>query len=486
MYLNEQKRKREKKDAKITEVMKVIAIDLGATSGRVMVVTHKGGLFSLDECARFLNKTYTDEKGYLRWDFPYLLENVKSGIKEALKKHPDAASIGIDTWGVDYGLIKDGKLISDPVCYRDAHSFVSQKETLQKMPFSKIYELTGIQNLHFNTIYQLGCDPNDSNNADSLLLIPDLLAYFLTGEKKMEETNASTTSLYSYERREVIKELLDLSKTPANLFPPMIFPGEKYGCLIDECLPDSSYKRIPVLAVPTHDTASAVLGASGSGDFAYISSGTWSLIGTELDHKIANDKSREYNFTNEIGYNHTIRFLKNEMGMFLVNEIRNDYRNKGIDIGVDDIVPLVNEAKDMPFLIDVDDPIFEQPNDMLAKLDSYLKKHDIDVEMSPGETIKLIYKSMAEKYAAVIKRLEELTSKKITSILIVGGGNQASLLNQYIADATGKIVITGASEATVLGNALAQFIALKDVVDVKTGREEIAASFPKKEYFPQK
>ncbi len=466
--------------------MKVIAVDLGATSGRVMAVTHENGRFRIEECARFLNKTHIDEKGYLRWDFSYLLDNVKNGIKEALRKHPDVASIGIDTWGVDYGLLKNGKLIDDPICYRDAHSFESQERMLKKMPFSKIYELAGIQNIHLNTLYQLGADPRNPKEADTLLLMPDLLAYFLTGAKRMEETNASTTSLYSYEKRQVLNELLSLADVPSGLFPPMIFPGEKYGCLLKECLPDSLDKQIDVIAVATHDTASAVLAASGTGDFAYISSGTWSLIGTELDHKIANEKSREYNFTNEIGYDHSIRFLKNEMGMFILNEIRSDYKKKGIDIKVDDIVPLSEKAKDMPFAIDIDDPIFEQPGEMLRKLDEYLKKKGIDVTMTPGETIKLIYRSMAKKYDAVIKQLEELTEKRLTSILIVGGGNQASLLNQYIANQTQKPVVTGPSEATVVGNALAQFIALKDVKDVATGREQIAASFPARVYYPKK
>ncbi len=463
---------------------KVIAVDLGATSGRVMVITHNNHRFSLEEIARFPNRTYTDKKGYLRWDFSYLLSNVKEGIFAALEKHPDVSSIGIDTWGVDYGLLKDEELVADPICYRDLHSFASQEKILSEVPFSSIYSLTGIQNLHFNTIYQLAADPTDFSNVNDLLLVPDLIAFFLTGAKKMEETNASTTSLYLRNEGKISEQLLSLAHVPPSIFPPMIHAGEMYGYLKEEYAPSSLKKRIPVIAAPTHDTASAVLGAAGVGNFAYISSGTWSLIGTELQEPIMNEQSRAYNFTNEIGYGHTIRFLKNTMGMFLLNEIRNDYKKKGLDIKVEDIVPLAEKAKDVGFYLDVDDPLFEQPGDMLSKLNQYLKQNHCDVVLSIGETIKLIYRSMAKKYNAIIKQLEELAHIKMDSILIVGGGNQASLLNQYIADECNIDVITGASEATIMGNALAQFIALKEIASVEEGRKDIHGSFPSSIFRP--
>lgn len=466
--------------------MKVIAIDLGATSGRVMTITHANHCFSVEENARFLNRTYLDENGYLRWDFSYLFAQIKDGLFKALEKHPDASSVGIDTWGVDYGLIKDGKLINDPICYRDDHSFVSQKEVLSKTSFSHIYSLVGIQNLHFNTIYQLAADQTDFSKVDSLLLIPDLIAYFLTGAKRMEETNASTTSLYDASSRSVLDELLALSSAPKRVFAPLIFAGEKYGNLKKEFLPSNRQKDIPVLAVPTHDTASAVLGASGEGHFAYISSGTWSLVGTELDKPIMTKKSEQYNFTNEIGYSHSVRFLKNTMGMFLLNELRNDYKKKGIDIATKDIASLGGGAKDVDFVLDVDDPTFEKPGDMLNKLDAYLKRNGITAELTPGEVIRLVYRSMAKKYHKIILELEELTGNKMNSILVVGGGNQASLLNQFIADECKIEVITGASEATIMGNALAQFIALGEISSVEEGRKDIKESFPSYVYQPKR
>ncbi len=466
--------------------MKTIAVDLGATSGRVMCIDHRDGHFFLEEDARFLNKTYIDSNGYLRWDFSYLLENVINGIRTALIKNPDAESIGVDTWGVDYGLLdKNGKLMHDPYCYRDEHSFNAQKDVLNKIPFEKIYSICGIQNLHFNTIYQLAGDPTYFDKAGTFLMIPDLIAYYLTGEKRLEETNASTTSLYSKKEEKISIELLDAIGIPERIFPKLIKAGDTYGYLKEEFLPVGINRKIKVIASPTHDTASAVLGANGEGEFAYISSGTWSLIGTELKEPLTTNIAREYNFTNEIGYGNTIRFLKNTMGMFLINEIRNDYKVKGNEISTNDIVSLVNEAKDLNSLVDVNDPIFETPGDMLNKLDTYLTKTNQEKPSSPGEAMKLIYKSMAVSYKDIIAHLEEITSKKIKSILVVGGGNQAEILNQYLANECNLEVITGASEATILGNALCQFIALGEIKDVITGRRDIANSISSKTYYPK-
>lgn len=464
--------------------MKVIAIDLGATSGRVMTITHKNHHFSYQENSRFLNRTYTDENGYLHWDFPYLFENIKKGILTALSENPDAESISIDTWGVDYGIVRDGKLLHDPYCYRDSHSFESQKKTLAKIPFSKIYSLTGIQNIHFNTIYQLAGDPTEFLEGDTFLMMPDLIAYFLSGAKRLEETNASTTSLYLRKEGKISRELLHVIGVDESLFPPIIKPGETYGLLKKEFLPKGLNKDIKVIACGSHDTASAVLGANGEGDFAYISSGTWSLIGTELQDPLMSEQCRLYNFTNEIGYNQTIRFLKNTMGMFIINEIRNDFKNKGIEISNKDIVPLVNMAKDVNATIDVNDPVFEKPGNMIAKMDKYLADTKQEKPTTLGEYMKLIYHSMAKNYKETISQLEELTNRKIHSILIVGGGNQAAILNQYLANACQIKVVTGASEATILGNAMAQFIALGEIPNAIEGRKDIAASISSKTYYP--
>ena len=465
--------------------MKVLAIDLGATSGRIMTITHINHQFSYEENARFLNKTYYDKDGYLRWDFDYLLNNIKEGIKVALAKNKDIESIGIDTWGVDYGLLKNGKLINDPICYRDVHSFLGRKEVLQKISFNDLYFQTGIQNLHFNTIFQLACDKTNFGEVDSFLMIPDLIAYFLTGEARLEETNASTTSLYIKKDGKMAKTLLDIINIPEKIFPKIIKAGELYGYLNKEFLPINTNRKIKVIAVPSHDTASAVLGTNGEKDFVYVSSGTWSLIGVELKEPIMNEKSCKYNFTNEIGYNSSVRFLKNTMGMFLINEIRNDYKNKGIDIPLNKIASLIKESKDINSFINVNDPIFEAPGDMLNKLDKYLTLTKQEKPKTAGECMKLIYKSMVKTYKQIILELEEITSKKINTIVIVGGGNQAEVLNQLLADECNMKVIIGSSEATILGNAMAQFIALKDIKDVVEGRNDISRSIETKMYYPK-
>jgi rhamnulokinase len=460
--------------------MKVISIDLGATSGRVMTVSYDGMKFSYAENARFANRTYLDKDNILRWDFSYLIRNVIDGVKKALEESPDAKSISIDTWAVDYGLIKDGKLLSDPMCYRDVHSFDSQKDILARMPFEEIYRRVGIQNLHFNTIYQLAFDRENVMKADCLLMIPDLIAYYLTGEMRIELTNASTTSLYSFRDGCFDKELLKLIGIDEKVFPEMIVPGEKYGMLKK----DISSLDIPVVACPSHDTASAVLGASGKGTFAYISSGTWSLIGTELSEVNVSEKGFKANFTNEVGYANTIRYLKNTMGMFLINEVRNDYQRKGKEIKVAEIVSLIKDSKDIHSYLDVDSPCFEAPGNMIGKVMTYLEETKQDKPENPGEMFRMIYKSMALRYRVILSSLEDIIGKKFSSIIVVGGGNQASYLNQAVADACKIKVITGASEATVMGNALSQFIALGAIKDVSEGREKILSSFPSETFDP--
>ena len=463
--------------------MKVISIDLGATSGRVMTLVYEQNKFTYHENARFLNKVY-EKNGVLRWDFNYLFANILQGIKAALKENPDIASIGIDTWGVDYGLLKDGKLIDDPVCYRDTRTFEPQKELLNRIPFEKIYSLVGIQNLHFNTIYQLYAEKENIKQVDTLLMIPDLIAYYLTGEMRLEETNASTTSLYSQQEGAINQELLDWIDIPNRIFPKIIHPGEVYGNLKAEFLPNGMTRNIPVTAVCTHDTGSAVLGANGISPFAYISSGTWSLIGTELDKPIINQDSLKANFTNEIGYASSIRFLKNTMGMFLINEVRNDYKAKGVEIPVSQIVDEVLKSEDLDTYLAVDDPLFETPGNMLSKIEQYLVKTNQKMPNSPGQMMRVIYKSMALTYHKIILQLESLSHHKFESILVVGGGNQAEILNQYTANACHLDVITGPSEATVIGNGLAQLLSLKAISSVKEGREIISHSITSNIYHP--
>ena len=465
--------------------MKVISIDIGATSGRVMVVEHNNGRLAYEEIHRFKNRTYLNGL-FLHWDFKLLLGNIIEGIKKALALHNDIESIGIDTFGVDYGILdKNGKLIDDPLCYRDTHSYEKQAEVLKLIPFDELYSQIGIQNLHFNTIYQLYDDAR-LKEADTILLFPDLIAYFLTGEKRMELTNASTTSLYNYEKKEIDKEILKKLSIPASIFPKMIYPKDKYGDLKKGFYPEG-YKgnKVEVIATCSHDTASSVLGMNGFGKFAYLSSGTWSLLGTELDKPLLSEESKDANFTNEIGIDFSVRYLKNTMGMFLINEVVSDLKEKKKGIKLPQIVEMAKEAKDIGSYLDTNDPRFETPGDMLNKVKGYLIETKQKLPETPGELFRLIYKSMAFSYKRILDKLEELIGYKTDYLLISGGGNQAEILNQFTANAINKEVKTGPIESTVFGNSIAQFIHYGDLKDVSEARKTIDNSIKSRTYTPK-
>ncbi len=464
--------------------MKVISIDIGATSGRVMTVMEKDGILTYEENLRFPNKIIEEENTYY-WDFPLLLSHVRLGIQKALTKYNDIKSLSIDTWGVDYGILSsEGKLKGNPLCYRDEHSYQKQKELLSLLPFEKIYQKVGIQNLHFNTIYQLYKDER-IEKGDKILLIPDLIAYFLTGFMRMEETNASTTSLYDSQKKKLDEELLSLLSLDSSYFPKMIFPKESYGCLKEEYYPkEYCGKKIEVVACCSHDTASAVLGTDGFGDFAYLSSGTWSLLGTELETPILTLESQKANFTNEIGYGGKVRYLKNTMGMFLINETRKEFKEKGLDIPVSKIKECVESSEDIDSFLDVDDPLFETPGGMIKKIDDYLKRTKQEIPKKVGQYLRIIYQSMALSYRKKMDDLERLVGHTLSTLIIVGGGNQASVLNQFTANALKRKVITGPIEATVLGNALVQFFHHGVYQSVDEGRKAIEKSIVSETYLP--
>lgn len=456
--------------------MKAIAIDIGATSGRVMVVAYQDGRLEYKQYHRFLNRIY-EKDSTLYWDFTSLIKNIDEGISLALKDNDDIKSIGIDTWAVDYGFIdKNGNLLHDPKCYRDTHSIASHDELVSKISFEKIYLKTGIQDLHFNTIYQLYNDEDKKRDGVTFLMIPDLIAYHLTGEKRLELTNVSTTSLLNQKTLDFDDELLKDIDVDKKIFPSILKPGELYGHYLN---------KIPVYATCTHDTASAVLGTDGEGDFAYLSSGTWSLIGTELTSPFINEISLKSNFTNEIGYDKTIRFLKNTMGMFVINETILDYErltNKKIEMS--SIKDLVENSNECHQYIDTNDVSFETPKMMIEKINKYLSKTGQEEIHDIGLLLKCIYQSMAMSYRENIEVLNSILEKRLDELIIVGGGNQADILNQYTSSACDIKVKTGPIEATVLGNSLAQFIALGAIKDKEEGRKIISNSIKEKIFTP--
>lgn len=443
----------------------------------MMTVSYESGKLEYRQYHRFLNHIY-EKEGTLYWDFTSLLNHIDEGIRLALEANDDIQSIGIDTWAVDYGLLdKDGNLLHDPKCYRDTHSIQYHDELLAKIGFAKIYEKSGIQDLHFNTIYQLFKDEEARRDGVTFLMIPDLIAYHLTGAKKLELTNASTTALLNQTTLDFDDDLLKDIQVSKKIFPEILKPGELYGYYNN---------RIPVYAVCTHDTASAVLGTNGEGDFAYLSSGTWSLIGTELNHPVISEDSRKANFTNEIGFDKTIRFLKNTMGMFILNETILDYEKKtGKKIAMGSVKELVENAPDCHQYIDTNDVSLETPGEMIEKINHYLRSTGQDEINDIGLLLKCIYQSMALSYKENLKILEELRGKKLNELIIVGGGNQADVLNQYTSSAANILVKTGPIEATVLGNALAQFIALGVIENKEEGRKILTNSIQEKKFYPQ-
>lgn len=464
--------------------MKVLTIDLGATSGRLMIVSLTNEQIQYEEIQRFDN-IILNEDGVLRWDFANIMKNITFGLKKTFDAYKDIASIGIDTWGVDYGILDTkGNLISNPRCYRDPCTSKIIDEVLSKVSYERIYQETGIQKLDFNTIFQLYIDRHVLKNADKILLIPDLIAYFLTGNKRLELTNLSTTALYNPTKREISKDLLEAIGVSKDIFAEMIYPGQTYGMLKSEYL-TSEQKSIPVICVCSHDTASAVVASSIEKNSLYLSSGTWSLMGAELDLPVINKESLTSNFSNEIGFNHSVRFLKNIMGMFMINEARKDFKTQGQEVKIKDIAVLVNNAKENNSYLDPDDPSFMTPLDMCHKINEYLNKTKQEAVEGTGEIMKMIYESMALKYRYVFTNISNFSGHKYDEIVIVGGGNQSSILNQYTADALNVKVRKGCVEATVVGNAIVQFIAHGQIKTISEARQMVKNCTDEVIFYPQ-
>lgn len=463
--------------------MKVLTVDFGATSGRFMVVSLTNERINYEEVHRFEN-IILKEDGELRWDFSNILNHLRIGIKKAFQMYSDISSIGIDTWGVDYGILKkNGELLRNPRCYRDSHMGEIVDEVLKKVSYQEIYQETGIQKLDFNTIFQLYLDREVLKSADQILLIPDLIAYYLTGKKRCELTNCSTTALYNPKDKKISEKLLSAIGVSKDLFAEMIVPGEIYGLLKKEYLVEG-YPDVPVVCVCSHDTASAVVASCVSSNRLYLSSGTWSLMGAELSFPIINEESLFLNFSNEIGYQHSVRFLKNIMGMFLMNEVRKDLSLQGIQIKVADIAHLVEQAGENHSYLDPDDPLFATPQNMCQKVALYLEKTHQPPVSNPGAILKMIYESMALKYRYVFENISRFSANHYEELMVIGGGNQSVVLNQYTANALGIRVRKGCVEATVVGNAIVQFLSKGIIHSLEEARKMVQQSIDEIVYIP--
>jgi rhamnulokinase len=445
----------------------VAAADLGASGGRVMVGRAGDGGLDLREVHRFGNHPVR-VLGTLHWDILRLYGDVLAGLRLAADG-TDLAGIGIDSWGVDYGLLgPDGTLLGNPVHYRDGRTGGVAAEVAARIGEAELYAVTGAAHLPFNTIYQLAAAARAGqlDRAATLLLIPDLLAYWLTGRAGAELTNASTTQLFDARGRRWAADVIARAGLPARLFPPLRRPGEVIGPLLPavaELLPGHAGAGggPPVIAVGSHDTASAVAAVPAAGpDFCYISSGTWSLVGVELDRPVLSEASRLANFTNEAGIDGTVRYLRNVMGLWLLQESVRCWAEAGQRAGLAELLAAAAQVPPLAAVVDPDDPAFLPPGDMPARIAAACRRTGQRPPAGPPATVRCILDSLALAYRRAIQQAQELSGREVAAVHVVGGGSRNDLLAQLTADACGLPVVAGPAEATALGNVLVQARAL--------------------------
>lgn len=464
-----------------------IAVDLGAGSGRVFLGS-LGDNFFLEEIHRF---TYPpiQEDGHLRWDFSKIFSEIKNGLAKASVRasdlNTDIYSIGVDTWGVDYGLIDaSGKLMENPVCYRDTRTENWSKYAFKRLSREQVFEKTGIQFLSFNTIFQLFNDEK-VRWANKILLIPDLINFFLTGKQFIEYTNATTTQLVNAKTCNWDSDLFAIPHLDVELMPEIIPSGTDLGSLKTEIAEELNLPNVHVIAPATHDTGSAVAGLPLEENWAYISSGTWSLVGVELDKPLINNDVAKFNFTNEGGVYGTIRFLKNVMGLWILESCRKEWEKVGVKTDYETLLAEVAKIEGFCGFIFPDDERFLNPNSMLKAIENQLKETGQTVYKNPNSLVKIILDSLAFRYASVLETIEKLTGKKIEGVQIAGGGGKNNFLNQMTANACRKTIKSGLTEATVTGNLLVQAISAGRFKDLSEARKFVAKNVELKTFEPQ-
>ena len=469
--------------------LKMLAIDLGASSGRGIVGSFDGNKLTLRENHRFSNDPVI-VNGRMYWDILRIFHEIKQSITKTVLEKDNVASIGIDTWGVDYALIdRYGKMLANPTHYRDTRTEDIADYVNGILPLDELYQRGGIQCLNFNTIFQLAAemrdDPDVFNRAERLLNIPDLLNYFLTGNMANEYTILSTGALLDAKKRDYAFDLIEKLGIPKKLFGEIVQPGYKVGKLLPQVLSETGKTNADVITVASHDTASAVIAVpTQEEDFIYISSGTWSLMGTELKDPLINDRSQALNLTNEGGAMGSIRFLKNIMGLWLIQESRRQWRREGNEYSFAQMEAWAKECKPLQCFIDPDDSSFATPGNMPEKVREFCRKTGQHVPESVGEVVRCIYESLSLKYRQTAESIETLMGRKAKVIHVVGGGTKDHFLSQMTADACGIPVAAGPEEATAIGNLMMQAIAAGEVANLKEARQIVAASFDLKHYEP--
>ncbi len=460
-------------------MMRLAAVDLGASSGRVMAGSVGPGRLELEEVHRFPNGPVRVGTT-LYWDVLGIYREMLYGIRAA----GELSGIGIDSWAVDYGLLdRSGALLGNPVHYRDSRTDGVLEQVVKTIPARELYDVTGLQQLPFNTLYQLVSEVDRLASAETLLLIPDLLGYWLTGRIGAERTNASTTQLYDVHSRTWALDLASRAGIPPRLLPPLRDPGEQVGTLLPEVAAELGLPSLPVVAVGSHDTASAVVAvpASPEANFAYISSGTWSLVGLELDAPELGDAALAANFTNETGVDGKIRFLRNVMGLWVLTETLRTWGT----VTLADVLAEAAEAPPLAAVVDVDAPAFLAPGDMPARIAAACRESGQRPPGTRGELVRCIVDSLALAYRRTVRQAAELAGRSVEVVHVVGGGARNELLCQLTADACGVPVLAGPVEAAALGNVLVQARSLgADLPDLAAMRGLIRETQALRRYEP--
>lgn len=464
------------------------AVDLGATSGRTILGTFTPDGLELEEVNRFPNRLI-ETGGHFYWDIYELYRHIIEGLKKAAQREDvEVTSIGIDTWGVDFVCVgKDGAFLRQPYSYRDPHTEGAPEAFFKRVPGKSVYEWTGIQVMNFNTLFQLDTLRRNNDSAlaaaDKLLFMPDALSYMLTGEMVTEYTIASTAQLVNARTRRLEDALLrELGLTRNHFGRRFVYPGERVGTLTEEVQRMTGLGAVPVIAVAGHDTASAVAAVpSMTRNFAYLSSGTWSLMGVETDAPVINEETERLNFTNEGGVEDTIRLLKNICGMWLLERCRASWG----ETSYPELIAEANACEPFRSLINPDDALFANPSDMERAIQTYCSDRRQPVPETRGQIVRCIFESLALRYRQVLDNLRGLSPRPIEVLHVIGGGSRNDLLNQWTANAVGIPVVAGPSEATAIGNIMIQALVAGAAKDITSMRQLMNQSIPLTTFLPE-
>jgi len=468
-----------------------LAFDIGATSGRGIVGTLVGSKFEMYEVHRFSN-SIMELHGKYYWNIFHLYNSLKETLCICSQRGIQIDSIGIDTWGVDFGCIgKDGSLLGLPRAYRDPYTEGAPEDFFRNIPREEVYRLTGIQIMDFNSLFQIYRMKQQKysplENAENILFIPDLLSYLLTGKRVCEYTDASTSQILNPVTKQFESSLLEAAGVSPSIMCPLIMPGTIIGELTDGLAKETGIGKIQVIAVAGHDTASAVAAVPATdANFAFLSSGTWSLMGLEVDAPIITPESYRNNFTNEGGIEGTTRFLKNITGMWLLEECRKEWEKGGSCYDYEEIIHMAEKACSFYSLINPDAPCFAHPSSMSDAILSYCEETAQQIPTCHADYVRCIFKSLANRYKEVLTMLMDMAPLEIDKLYVIGGGAKNKLLNQFTADSIGIPVIAGPSEATAIGNCMVQAKAMGLVKDRWEMRRIIASSFPVEIFKPNK